>query len=453
MSKHWLLRLTVIIAGILAVPFLFALGVDTSEVQANDPSSCITCHTTETPGVVTQWEECAMSATLDCSSCHGSAHMTDTDVDNVKMPTPDTCAPCHSRQVTEYREGKHALAWAAMNAMPMAGHQPQAITGAEGYKGCSYCHKIGEKSEADYAADDFDYGTASCDSCHTRHSFSVEEAQDPRACQTCHMGFDHPQWEMWSTSKHGSIWQAEDGSERAPTCQDCHLVNGTHNNITAWGFLALRVPEEDQDWWADRVVILKAIGVLDAEGNGTERLDVVVAAKVARTTKEEFDALRAKQMAVCQQCHSESFVAGQFTASDGMVREADKLMAEAITIVNQLYEDGYLEKPEGWTYAPDLLQFYDSNSSVEHELFTMFLEYRQRTFQGAFHANPDYTYWYGYASMQNSLQFIKDEAASIRAEDNPASNTGIVVAIVALAVGVVALGVGAYALSRRKAAG
>ena len=38
--------------------------------------------------------------------------------------------------------------------------------------------------------------TASCDACHTRHTFSAEEARQPQACQTCHMGFDHAQWEM-----------------------------------------------------------------------------------------------------------------------------------------------------------------------------------------------------------------------------------------------------------------
>ncbi len=26
---------------------------------------------------------------------------------------------------------------------------------------------------------------------------------EPQACQTCHTGFDHPQWEMYSSSKHG----------------------------------------------------------------------------------------------------------------------------------------------------------------------------------------------------------------------------------------------------------
>ena len=43
----------------------------------------------------------------------------------------------------------------------------------------------------------------------------------------------------------------------------------------------------------------------------------------------------------------------------------------------------------------------------------MFMEYRMRAFQGAFHFNPDYMHWYGWAPLKESLQKIKDEAASL----------------------------------------
>jgi hypothetical protein len=385
----------------------------------------------ETPGIVDQWQSGAMGQSgMDCSVCHGTAHMDDTDVSEALLPTPDTCAPCHSTQVDQYREGKHVLAWAAMQAMPAWSHLPTGVQGPEGFKGCSGCHKIGEKPADQIAEEDFAYGTASCDSCHTRHSFSKAEAQDPRACQLCHQGFDHPQWEMWSTSKHGSIWQIEEGSDRAPTCQDCHLVDGTHTNITAWGFLGLRLPEEDEEWLTDRVVILQALGILDDNGDATPRLDIVVGAKVARLTAEEFQTLRSDMEAVCQECHSEDFVTAQMAASDQILKEADDMMAQAILIVKELYNDGLLELPAGYEFGPDLLQFFSTGSSVEQELFTMFLEHRNRTFMGAFHNNPDYMWWYGYAQMQNSLLTIQDEAASIRAgggtvgPQGPAGPTG-----------------------------
>jgi len=406
--------------GAVVAAFALVLAASTKPVYPQAASKCQECHAKVTPGIVAQWQKSKMGQIgLDCVICHGSDHQTADDAKKAKIPTPSTCQACHPLRVEQYRNGKHALAWAAMKAMPMVTHQPRPVVGPEGYKGCSGCHKIGEKSEDELRSPEFRYGTGSCDSCHTRHTFSVNEARDPRACQTCHMGFDHPQWEMWSTSKHGTIWQIEGNTGRAPTCQTCHMPGGDHGVMTAWGFLGLRVPEDDEKWWADRVEILKALGVLDASGQGTERLEAVKIAKVARLTKEEFQEQRARMQSVCANCHSPSYAAAQLQASDEVLREADALMAEAIRTVRGLYADGLLKVPPTWKYAPDLLQFYEAKSSIEQELYVMFLEYRMRTFQGAFHANPDYMHWYGWAAMKRSLQEIKDEAARIRAEQKP----------------------------------
>lgn len=427
------------------------LGFATGEkANAQDESDCITCHATETPGTVEQWLQSEMSAFFDCSMCHGSTHVSNDDVAQATLPTPSTCGLCHKNQIAQYQEGKHALAWNAMQATPFVPYMPPSLGGADGFKGCSGCHKIGEKTQEELQSWSAGYGSAACDSCHTRHVFSKVEAQDPRACQLCHIGFDHPQWESWSLSKHGTIWAIEEGSGRTPTCQNCHLPNGTHTNITPWGFLALRAyAENDPEWQADREIILTALGVFDAQGNPTERLDLVVNAKIARTTEEEFMAIRSQITAVCGECHTSGFITQQINASDDLIRRADHMMAEAITVVNGLYKDGLLNKPQGWDYAPDLLQFYNAASNIENELFTMFLEYRQRTFVGAFHANPDYTYWYGYASMQRSLQKIHDEAELIRAT-KPGTPLAHVIGYAALGVGSLALIVCGVVFIRRR---
>lgn len=398
--------------GVCVVLF-FVVGVLPAQEKQ---SECIDCHKKVTPGIVEQFLSGKMgqSEDVDCSSCHGDKHKGMDDAHLAEIPTPETCADCHEDQVEQFKAGKHAFAWIAMKAMPMVMHQPIQITGEEGFKGCSGCHKIGLKSEEEIKAGKFHYGTGSCDACHTRHKFSVEEARDPRACQTCHMGFDHPQWEMWSTSKHGTIWQIEGNTGRAPTCQTCHMPEGNHAVMTAWGFLGLRVPEDDPKWWQDRVTILQALGVLDEQGNPTARFEAVKAAKVARLSKEEWQAEREKMLNICSQCHARTYAKTQLEAADAILRAADSLMAEAIRIVKGLYDDGILKKPEGWAFAPDLLQFYEARSSIEQELYVMFLEYRMRTFQGAFHMNPDYMHWYGWAKMKESLQKIKDEAARLR---------------------------------------
>ncbi len=50
---------------------------------------------------------------------------------------------------------------------------------------------------------------------------------------------------------------------------------------------------------------------------------------------------------------------------------------------------------------------------IEQKLFLMFLKHRMRTFQGAFHANPDYALWYGWSEMNRDLSEIKAMAEEL----------------------------------------
>ncbi|MGQ9672825.1 MAG: multiheme c-type cytochrome [Candidatus Aminicenantales bacterium] len=384
---------------------------------------CLECHKKATPQIVSDWQLSQHAKNdVDCSVCHGEEHKSATDFAKAKIPTPETCALCHETQVAQFKKGKHAFAWAAMKAMPTAHAQPIALM--EGMKGCGGCHKIGLKSEADIqdlkkAGSGF--GRASCDSCHTRHVFSVIEARQPQACQTCHMGFDHPQWEMYSGSKHGVRFLLKQNktlpeSVAAPTCQTCHIEEGNHEVRTAWGFLAVRLPmPEDERWAADRATILQALGVLDPEGKPTPRLEVVKAADVVRLTQDAWQKERDRMVGVCNRCHSVNFARAELDKGDQMIREVDRLMAEAIRIVAGLYQDGLLTQSASSTHAfPDLLAFHDAPTEIEQELFVMYLEHRMRSFQGTFHANPDYALWYGWSEMKRSLKKIETMAAEMR---------------------------------------
>ncbi|MEW5702728.1 MAG: multiheme c-type cytochrome [Candidatus Zixiibacteriota bacterium] len=384
---------------------------------------CVTCHQKTSPGVVADWTLSKHSANdVGCDVCHGDQHKGADDAALALIPTPQTCATCHQTQVEQYTRGKHAAGWAAMKAMPTTHWLPMALT--EGMKGCGGCHKIGLKSDAEIQTlkdEGVRFGVASCDACHTRHAFSVTEARQPQACQTCHMGFDHPQWEMYSASKHGVRYGLKQtgvlsDSIAGPTCQNCHMQEGNHEVRTPWGFLAVRLPlPEDPQWKADQTTILQALGVLDPLGKPTARLDVVKAADVARLTQESFDAERAKLMNACSQCHSENFAKGELAKGDKMIRAADSMLAAAIRIVAGLYQDGTLAKPAHYAYPfPDLLAFHDAPTPIEQRLFVMHLEHRMRAFQGTFHANPDYALWYGWSELVRDLSDIKEMAAQMR---------------------------------------
>lgn len=118
---------------------------------------------------------------------------------------------------------------------------------------------------------------------------------------------------------------------------------------------------------------------------------------------------------ICSDCHSENFVKSELQKGDDMIKAADRLMAEAINIVADLYSGGNLKKSENYPYAyPLLITFHDAPTEIEQKLFVMFLKHRMRTFQGTFHANPDYAMWYGWSEMQRDLTEIKELAEQMR---------------------------------------
>ncbi len=433
MKKGYFIWIAVI-SAVLFISTTVSAKAEKASEPANAGSVCIKCHSKVTPLLVKDWRSSEHSANdVDCAECHGTKHKGKKTVHLVQFPDEATCGDCHEDQFNQFAKGKHNFGWTSLNALPITHMEPDELI--EGGKGCGGCHNMGIKSEAqkkELLDKGYRYRTNSCDECHTRHTFSKKEAQDPKACQTCHMGFDHPQWEMYESSKHGTRYQMKEMGRlpkdaAAPTCQTCHLPEGTHTNKVGWGFLGVRLPlPKDKQWAADQATILKALGVLDPEGKPTGRLEVVKAADLARLTEEDWQKERKSMIKICKQCHSSKYARKQLEAGDQMIKKADRLMAEAINVVAGLYKDAVLKKPEHYAYAyPDFLHFYKTGGShIEQILFKMYMKHRMRTYQGVFHANPDYSYWYGWAPMTKALDEIKEKAKCLRLKNKCAMLPG-----------------------------
>ena len=54
------------------------------------------------------------------------------------------------------------------------------------------------------------------------------------------------------------------------------------------------------------------------------------------------------------------------------------------------------------------------HNDVHPSLFKMFMKHRMRTYQACFHANPDYAYWYGWATMVKALEEIREKDRLLR---------------------------------------
>ena len=403
---------------------------------AGAADKCVECHTKVSPGMVADWKTSEHSKNdVTCSTCHGDAHSTAEDFLKAKLPNEAVCAECHEEQFESFKKGKHNFGWAVLNAIPGTHMAPDELI--EGGRGCGGCHNMGIRTEAEVKAQHdagYRYQTNSCDECHTRHSFSKKEANNPRACQQCHMGYDHPQWEMWSSSKHGMRYFAKlagdlPESATAPTCQTCHLPDGTHENHTAWGFLGVRLPfPEDAQEKADRITILKALGVIDPEsGKTTDLLNVVLSVDMVRADQASWQKERNKMLKTCTQCHSMNYAKAQLDAGDSILGKADRLMAEAIETVAALYKDGIIEKPAAYPFNyPFLLTMMHTNganwdqeldklSYIDQILVRMYMKHRMRAYQAFFHVNPDYAYWYGWNMMTEDLGEVKELAKTMRA--------------------------------------
>ena len=176
-------------------------------IVSEKSKACMDCHMRKgiTAGTIRDWKMSKHAAKgIGCNECHIPAEGTPERIVNMESACEDkevrrevssrNCKKCHEKKVEEFAKGKHSKAWTALMSQPTTADQPWQIM--EGEKGCGGCHKIGRDE-------------GQCDSCHTRHKFSAAEARRPEACGTCHMGFDHPQWEMYITSKHGMIYQTE----------------------------------------------------------------------------------------------------------------------------------------------------------------------------------------------------------------------------------------------------
>ncbi|TLN09844.1 cytochrome C, partial [bacterium] len=175
---------------------------------------------------------------------------------------------------------------------------------------------------------------------------------------------------------------------------------------------------------ADQDPTLQALGVLDpATRTPPPVLDAVKAVDLARLTKEAFDAPRNKMIGICSKCHSTEYVKEQLKMGDDIMMKADRMMGEAIQIVADLYKDGIIKKPADYPHNyPNFLFFMRTGgkdllnySYIDQVLFQMYMRDRMRAYQGFFHVNPDYAYWYGWAMMSKDLGEIKELAATMRA--------------------------------------
>jgi hypothetical protein len=363
---------------------------------AESKDECVVCHNRTTPGIVTQYGHSTMAAAeVSCQECHevsadypgGVAHE-GTYV--LGSPTAAKCESCHEQEVAQFNQSRHGLpayiAYAgtadlspalikAYEAIPEGGYQPEKMRNAlyalEGPEitrfACEACHNIGKP-----AADE---SIGECQQCHLRHEFSLEQARKPETCNACHIGPDHPQWEIYQESPHGISymavgddwhWEADPGTLTvedfpAPTCAICHIsgFGGTSTNHDVGSRLTwyLFAPvSERRPAWQDNLV---------------------------------------RMQGVCGECHNQNFVEELYSDADAATEKVNDWVFESREIIAPLQEN-------------DLLTAAPFDETIDFAFFNLWHHWGRTAKFGTWMQGPDYVQWHGAYELLEDLAELRE---------------------------------------------
>ncbi|GAB4177550.1 MAG: hypothetical protein Fur0039_21000 [Rhodocyclaceae bacterium] len=411
---------------------------------------CVKCHTDETPVWVNAWKK-STHANLDkirkltpkdaafykkakledieknlrshgrlgegeklkevgCIDCHvdvNAKKSADHRAD-LRMPTADVCATCHLQEFAERESERDTITWpkdqwpkgrpshaldykANVETTIWAGMPQREIA-----EGCTTCHQNQNK----------------CDTCHTRHEFSVVEARKPQACATCHNGVDHNNWEAYTLSKHGKVaeimggkwnWDVPlkdafaKGGQTAPTCQTCHM-------------------EYQGKYGHNMVRKVRWANYPSVPG-------------IAENIKGEWSEKRLEAwVKTCTQCHSESLSRSYIDMIDKGTLQGLAKYQEAHKVVKKLAADKLLPGQTTNRPAPPppdkdgIAQFFqlfwtkaNNPSSVEFEAIEMGENDLAKLHVGMAHVNPGgWTYTEGWEPLNRAYAKIMSEDTKLR---------------------------------------
>ena len=353
------------------------------DALATSRDDCVVCHRQSTPGIVEQYGQSTMAAAeVGCRDCHEVASDYPGAVEHegtfvLNQPTPARCERCHSSEVAQFNQSRHSLpAYVAMTgtaglsadhlamyqAIPEGSFAPDkmrnalfAIEGPEITRfACESCHNVGRPHP--------DGSVGECQQCHLRHNFSLEQARKPETCNACHIGPDHPQWEIYEESPHGIAyhtggedwnWQAEAGTLTvsdfpAPTCATCHFS----------GF-----------------------GSSGTTHDAGDRLTWYLFAPISER-RPSWQDNRTRMQAVCRECHNETFITAFYDDADALVEAVNAWVLESRAIIAPL-QDANLMTSEPF------------DEPIDFVFFDLWHHWGRTTKFGAWMQGPDYTQWHG----------------------------------------------------------
>ncbi len=363
-----------------------------------EKGTCVSCHTVMTPGIIKQYEKSAMSvAQVSCGDCHevsGAYPGAVKHHDAYILPSPTTaqCRKCHEEQARQFLNSRHGLpAWVAVTGSKELPKelldQYQAV--AEGQFSpskarndiaalegpaltrftCEVCHSIGKPSP--------DQSVGQCWKCHLRHEFGLKQARMPETCNACHIGPDHPQWEIFQESPHGITYATKKENFNwnskvtpltpaefpGPTCAICHM---------------------------------SAFGNAGKTHDVGDRLTWFLFAPQSQR-RPEWERNRSQMQAVCLKCHNRTFVDKFYADADAATASVNNFVQQGADIMKPLRDKG-------------LVAAKPFTEPIQFEEFNLWHHWGRTTKFGAWMQGPDYSQWHGAYEMLKSLAELREMA-------------------------------------------
>lgn len=363
---------------------------------ARSDDECVVCHARTTPGIVQQYGRSTMAAAeVGCRDCHEVKADYPGAVEHeaiyvLQSPTAAKCQDCHGVEVAQFQASRHGLpsyaAYAGTDgltpdqlaeyqAIPEGSFAPDKARNAlhklEGEAitrfACEDCHNVGKPA--------LDGSTGQCQKCHLRHEFSLEQARKPETCNHCHIGPDHPQWEIYQESPHGIAyavdgdnwhWDAEPGTLDptdipAATCAVCHMSGfggaGTSHDVGERLTWYLFAPiSERRPGWQDNAV---------------------------------------RMQSVCRECHNEVFIKTFYTDADAATEAVNAFVEESNQVIAPLVENNLL------TAAP-------FDEPIDFTYFNLWHHWGRTAKFGVWMQGPDYTQWHGAYEILHDMAELRE---------------------------------------------
>jgi hydroxylamine dehydrogenase len=416
-ARALIIGLAAVIVVLGAALIIMAIGRSGTQVpleqinvlaDSNDP--CVVCHRRTTPGIVEQYGHSRMAAAnVSCQQCHVVQSNYPSAEEHqgayiLRSPTTAICQNCHGVEVAQFYQSRHSLpAYVAFagskdlspqllamyQAIPEGTFNPDssrnAIAELEGPDmtpfTCANCHSIGAPAA--------DGSVGECQKCHLRHEFSREQARKPETCNACHIGPDHPQYEIYTESPHGIAyhtlgqnwhWEAAPGTLTvndfpAPTCAICHMSgfgpSGTTHDVgdrLTW-FLFAPISQRRPNW-QDNIV---------------------------------------RMQGVCMACHNKNFIDDFYTAADTATERVNSWVQQSDAMIAPLKDKGLL------TAAP-------FDEPIDYTYFELWHHWGRTAKFGTWMQGPDYAQWHGAYEVLKALAELKTEIDEKLAA--PAAGTG-----------------------------